>query len=70
MAWSQWVPLALICLLGAMSPGPSLAVVARYSVVQGTVAGLLCAVTHGLGVFLWALLMVSGLGAIIVNQPD
>ena len=69
MSWSQWLPLALVCLLGAMSPGPSLAVVVRHTVVAGTQAGVVCAVTHGFGIFCWALLMVSGLGAILLTQP-
>ena len=69
MTWLQWFPLALVCLLGAMSPGPSLAVVARHTVVAGTRAGVVCAVTHGCGIFCWALLMVSGLGAILLTQP-
>ena len=29
-----------------------------------TVAGVFCAVTHGAGIFLWAALMASGLGAV------
>lgn len=69
MSWSQWLSLALVCLLGAMSPGPSLAVVVRHTVVAGTRAGVACAVTHGCGIFCWALLMVSGLGAILLTQP-
>ena len=66
---SQWWPLALVCLRGAMSPGPSLAIVVRHTVNGGTIQGMLCAVTHGIGIFLWAMLMVSGLGAILVTQP-
>ncbi len=69
MSFSQWWPLALVCLLGAMSPGPSLAVVVRHSVRGGALVGGLCAVTHGIGIFLWAMLMVSGLGALLVAQP-
>ena len=38
MTWSAWLPLALVCLLGAMSPGPSLAVVARHA-FRGGVRG-------------------------------
>ena len=69
MSFSQWWPLALVCLLGAMSPGPSLAVVVRHSVRGGALVGGLCAVAHGIGIFLWAMLMVSGLGALLVAQP-
>ena len=69
MPVSQWWPLALVCLLGAMSPGPSLAVVVRHSITGGTRAGVICAFAHGFGIFLWAALMVSGLGALLLAQP-
>ena len=69
MPVSQWWPLALVCLLGAMSPGPSLAVVVRHSITGGSRAGVICAFAHGFGIFLWAALMVSGLGALLLAQP-
>ena len=66
---TAWLSLALVCLLGAMSPGPSLAIVVRHSVTNGTRAGVICAMSHGFGIFLWAMLMVSGLGALLLAQP-
>ena len=69
MSLAQWLPLALVCLLGAMSPGPSLAVVLRHSLAGGAQAGVLCGLAHGVGIFVWALLMISGLGALLVTQP-
>ena len=69
MTLSAWLSLALVCLLGAMSPGPSLAIVVRHSVTSGTRAGVICSFTHGFGIFLWAVLMVSGLGALLLAQP-
>ena len=69
MSVSEWWPLALLCLLGAMSPGPSLAIVVRHTVTSGTRAGVICAFSHGFGIFLWAALMVSGLGALLLAQP-
>ncbi len=69
MSLAQWLPLALVCLLGAMSPGPSLAVVLRHSLAGGARAGVRCALAHGVGIFVWALLMISGLGALLVTQP-
>jgi len=63
MTVAEFVPLVVICFLGAMSPGPSLAIVVRHSVTSGTRAGVICALSHGVGIFLWAALMVSGLGA-------
>ncbi len=69
MSVSHWWPLALVCLLGAMSPGPSLAIVVRHTVTSGTRAGVICAFAHGFGIFLWASLMVSGLGTLLLAQP-
>ena len=69
MTFGQWLPLAMVCLLGAMSPGPSLAMVVRHGSSGGVSAGAACAVLHGLGIFFWALLMVSGLGAVILSKP-
>ena len=65
----DWLSLGLICLLGAMSPGPSLAVVMRHSASTGVRAGLACAIAHAFGIFLWAMLMVGGLGALLLAQP-
>ena len=70
MNWSAWFPLALVCLLGAMSPGPSLAVVARHALRGGARAGIVCAMAHGVGILLWALLMANGLGVLLTEQPD
>lgn len=70
MNGSAWFPLALVCLLGAMSPGPSLAVVARQALRGGARDGIVCAVAHGMGILLWALLMANGLGVLLIEQPD
>ena len=68
MTWSAWLPLALVCLLGAMSPGPSLAVVARHAFRGGVGDGIVCAMAHGVGILLWALLMANGLGVLLTEQ--
>ena len=69
MTLSAWLSLALVCLLGAISPGPSLAIVVRHTVTSGTRPGVICAFAHGVGIFLWAALMVNGLGALLLAQP-
>jgi threonine/homoserine/homoserine lactone efflux protein len=50
MSLSLWFSLAGVCLLGAMSPGPSLVLVVRYSLNGGTKSGVAVAASHGLGV--------------------
>ncbi|WP_338037893.1 LysE family translocator [Marinobacterium sediminicola] len=62
-----WMSLLLICVLGAMSPGPSLAVVLRQTVSNGRGHGILAGCAHALGVGLWAAMTVWGLG-VLVNE--
>ena len=50
MTISIWLSLLLICLLGAMLPGPSLAVVAKHSLSGGRWHGIVCAWAHACGV--------------------
>ena len=52
-----------VCVLGAMSPGPSLAVVLRNTVAGGRLRGVMTGLGHGIGFFFYALPAVSGLAA-------
>ena len=65
MSASDWLSLALICILGASSPGPSLAVVLAISRLQGSRGGYAAAVGHGLGIFLYASLAAASLSYIL-----
>ncbi|MBK5967332.1 MULTISPECIES: LysE family translocator [Thiorhodovibrio] len=69
MSLSIWLSLALLCLLGAMTPGPSLAVVLGTTWQGGRAAGLAVALSHGAAVGLYALLTVAGLAALLVAAP-
>lgn len=69
MELGQWLSLVAICLLGAMSPGPSLAVVMGATLRGGALAGYTSALAHGLGVALYALLTVAGLAVLIAGSP-
>ncbi|QFU76421.1 LysE family translocator [Halioglobus maricola] len=65
----QWLSLAGICLLGAMSPGPSLAVVVNAALQSGRNAGVIAAVCHGVATGLYGLLTVTGLAVLIARSP-
>ena len=65
MSVSDWASLALICLLGASSPGPSLIVILRNTRLYGRNAGLSASIGHELGVFIYALLAATTLGLIL-----
>ncbi len=60
-----WLSVVSICLLGAMSPGPSLAVVLQQTLRGGRKTGLIAALTHALGIGLYALLCISGIAVMI-----
>jgi threonine/homoserine/homoserine lactone efflux protein len=55
----------VVCLLGAMSPGPSMAVVIHNAIFKGRYNGILTSIGHGLGIAIYAAFAVLGLGLII-----
>ena len=65
MTLTAWLSLFLVCCLGAMSPGPSLAVVLKQTVNNSRQHGLLTSWTHAAGVGLWAFATVTGLSLLI-----
>ncbi len=69
MTFFIWFQFALVCLIGAMSPGPSLAIVIRNNVNYNRMAGILTSLGHGLGIGVYATAAVLGLGFILqANQ--
>ena len=55
----------IVCLLGAMSPGPSMAVVINNAIFKGRYNGILTSIGHGIGIAVYATFAVLGLGLII-----
>jgi threonine/homoserine/homoserine lactone efflux protein len=62
-----WLSLIAICVMGAISPGPSLAVILRVSISQSPLHGVVAALAHGLGIGFWAFLTLQGL-ALLIEQ--
>lgn len=69
MTLVTWITVVSICVLGAMSPGPSLALVLRQTLGGGRRQGMTVALMHGLGIGLYALLSLLGLVAVITASP-
>ncbi|MEH6557485.1 MAG: LysE family translocator [Oceanicoccus sp.] len=65
----SWLSLLAVCTLGAMSPGPSAAVIIQISSQQGRQHGVIAAIAHGLGVGCYALIASLGLALVITNDP-
>lgn len=67
MPFEHWLSLFAICLLGAMSPGPSLAVITGITLRAGAGPGYGAALAHGVGVGCYGLLTIAGL-AVLIDQ--
>ena len=70
MDLTEWSKLALICILGAMSPGPSLVVILKNSIEGGLTQGFFAGIGHGLGMSFYALIAVFGLVTFFENIPQ
>ena len=56
----DWGALIIICIAGALSPGPSLLVIISIATRYGTLAGILGATGHGLAIFVYAITTAFG----------
>ena len=54
-----------VCLLGAMSPGPSMVVVINNAIFKNRFNGILTSIGHGVGIGIYALFAVLGIALII-----
>ena len=57
--------ITIVCLLGAMSPGPSMVVVINNAIYKNRINGILTAIGHGFGIGIYAFFAVLGIGLII-----
>ncbi|AXQ14872.1 lysine transporter LysE [Shewanella algae] len=69
MNWSDWLGLVAISCLGAMSPGPSLAMVVRHTLGGGRSRGITCAWAHSLGIGVYAFITLLGLAVVLKHTP-
>lgn len=69
MDFLSWLQVLTVCALGAMSPGPSLAVVINNTMKGGKRQGILTGIGHGLGIFLYAAMVVTGLSVVLAYAP-
>lgn len=69
MTLSIWLSLLTVCILGAISPGPSLAVVARHSLTGGRLHGIVATWGHSVSVGLYALMTILGLALVMQESP-
>ena len=69
MSASSWLSLLAICVLGAISPGPSLATVMKSTIQGSRFHGIVAAVAHAFGIGLYAFLVAAGIAVVITETP-
>ncbi len=69
LAWEAILAASTVFFLGAISPGPSLLMVIRNTIVGGRRRGVLCAVGHGIGFGLYAGIAIFGLIVLLEEAP-
>ena len=69
MEFHSWLSLITICILGALSPGPSLALIINNTIKGGQAQGYATALSHALGVLLYAALTSTGIALVLVELP-
>ena len=65
MSTITFLQIFFVCLLGAMSPGPSMVVVINNAIFKNRYHGILTSVGHGIGIGIYALFAVVGIGVAI-----
>ena len=70
LAWEAIFAAGTFFFLGAISPGPSVMVVIRNTIIGGRSQGVACAVGHGIGFGIYAGSAVFGLIVLLENAPD
>ena len=69
MVFSDWFLLAMVCLAGAASPGPSIILLINSVIKGGRKAGVAFGIAHGLGIFVYSALVASGLIILLSLAP-
>ena len=69
MGLSDWLILAMVCLAGAASPGPSIILLINSVIKDGRKAGVAFGIAHGLGIFVYSAMVASGLIILLSVVP-
>ena len=64
------IGISLVCLIGAISPGPSLAIVFRNTISGGRKQGVITSLGHGLGLTLYAFVAIMGLSSLLLGNEQ
>ena len=69
LAWGAMAAASILFILGATSPGPSLMIVVRNTMIGGRKRGIACGIGHGIGFGIYCMIAVFGLIFLIEQMP-
>ena len=69
MSFFEWLSIFFVCLIGAMTPGPSLIVIIYLTNSKNLVSGFVASLAHGFGIFIYALISIFSLSFVINLLP-
>ena len=70
MSFFEWLTIFFVCLIGAMTPGPSLFVIIYLTNSKNLISGLVASLAHGFGIFIYALISIFSLTIIVSVLPS
>ena len=70
MSFFDWLSIALICLIGAASPGPSLLIISYQATSFSFKSAIICSIAHGFGIFVYAFVTALGVSMLMIEFPD
>ena len=70
MEFAALAPILVVLVLGAMSPGPSLAVLLRNTMEGGKARGVSCGLGHGIGFGIYAFVAIAGIAQLKASTND
>lgn len=69
MTLATWFAVVLLCVAGAVTPGPSVALVLKHTLADGRKSGLITSISHAAGIGIYAFLSALGLGFLLDHFP-
>ena len=65
----EWLTIVSICLIGAITPGPSLIIILYITNAKGLLSGIIASIGHGFGIFLYAILAIYSMNLLLKISP-
>ena len=70
MDFTALAPIIAVLVVGAISPGPSLAVLIRNTLEGGKQRGVACGIGHGIGFGIYAFIAIAGIAQLKASASD